>query len=365
MKKIAIIWPVYPWRGGIAHHTSVFAHYLGLDGLTSEVFSFSYQYPSFLYPGKFQKESWENPFPDLKVNYILNTINPITWWHTYRRIVQGKFSVCVFKYWHFYFVPCFLFIAFFLKRKNIKIICIIDNLYAHEGHFLNKVFAKAFFSFVGLSITQSVTVDNQFSDLFPLKNHIMLPHPIYNNFGSPSSQLESRKHLSLPLDKKILLFFGFIRYYKGLDIFLTSMPKIIESIPNIHLVIAGECFWSFKQYEKIILENNLKEFITCHIKYVDSADMPFYFSAADAFIMPYRSATNSGVMEIAKFYELPVLASNMDSFQMYKWYNGLSLVDMEDWFEISSQIKKIFSQKFKKEKSTEWPDFVDQFSRYV
>lgn len=307
MLKIVIIWPIFPWRGGIAHHTNhLVAAFIKMGHLVS-VFSFSRQYPRFLYPGKDQTEPlWSsNPLPEspnISVHQIIDTINPLSWYRTARMVLKQKPDFCLIKYWHPYFVPCFIFIAWILRRKNIPVICIIDNLFPHERHFGDTFLTRILLTQITGAVTQSELVHKQFQGSFSHIPETMIQHPIYDQFGPPVPQKEARHKLQIKSDKKVLLFFWFIRLYKGLDILLSIMPQLIAKYPNIHLIIAGECFGSFEMYQQIIDSLDLSEYITLHVKYIPNTDISNYFGACDLLVMPYRSVTNSGIENIAKIY---------------------------------------------------------------
>lgn len=307
MKKVSIIGPAYPYRWGIAHHTNqLTGAFLNLGFIVS-IFTFSRQYPRFLYPGKDQEEpEWTaNPLPkslNLSVQQLIDTLNPFSWYRTATTIIGDKPDFCIIKYWHPYFVPCFVFILWMLRRKKISVVCIIDNLFPHERHFWDIFLTKLFFTQITAAITQSEIVHNQFQDSFWHIPETMIPHPVYNQFGTPVWQKEAQEILQIPADKKVLLFFWFIRPYKWLDTLLSIMPQLILKYPNIHLIIAGECFGSFKIYQKLIDDLDLYQYITLHLKYILNKDIPNYFGACDLLVMPYRNITNSGIENIWNIY---------------------------------------------------------------
>lgn len=304
---ISIIWPAYPFRWGIAHHTNQFAKTLIKLWYQVSIYTFFRQYPHFLYPGKVQIEPPWTPNPFLKLlnfsfKQVIDTINPVSWYKTAGLIIKEKPDYCVIKYWHPYFSPCFTFIIWILRRHKIPIICIIDNLFPHERHFWDLLLARIFFSQVSSVVTQSMIVHQQFNTFFPHIPENMIYHPIYDQFWPPVSQTIARQKLWLPKDKKILLFFGFIRPYKWLDILLQILPELIQSNPRIHLVIAGECFGSFQIYKNIIEKFKLWNFISLYPYYISNSDIPIYFWVCDLLVMPYRSITNSGIENIGHAY---------------------------------------------------------------
>lgn len=303
MAKIAVIWPVFPWRWWIAHHTNRLINTLFTSHVDVLMVSFLEQFPKFLYPGKSQKEPTESVNPLLmKPNFLLNPLNPITWLITIKFILQKKRNTVIFKYWHPFFVPCFTCIAWFLRRKKVQTVVIIENLLPHERHFWDMLLTRIFFSQIDKFITQSDIVHGEFNESFPGRKEIMIPHPVYDQFGPPVPQDIARDKLNLPRDKTLLLFFGFIRPYKGLDLLLEILPDLIVQRPEIHLVIAGECFGDFQPYQDIIDKYDLKGFVTIHLGYIANEMMPYYFWSCDLLVMPYRHMTNSGIENIWKIY---------------------------------------------------------------
>lgn len=353
MSSVAIIWPAFPYRWGIAHHTNQLADTLIKTGHEVWIFNFSRQYPQFLYPGKHQTEpTWTpNPLsdsPNLSVEHLIDTINPISWYRTAREIIKQKPNYCLIKYWHPYFVPCFTFITWMLRRKKIPVICIIDNLFPHERHFGDTLLTRILFTQITGAVTQSEIVHKQFQSLFSHIPETMIPHPIYSQFWPPVSQEEARQKLQIPADKKVLLFFWFIRPYKGLDILLSIMPQLISEYPNTHLIIAGECFGSFEIYQQIIDAFDLKRHLTVHLKYIRGADIPTYFGACNLLVMPYRSMTNSGIENIGKVYAPCSLLT--------VWLTKSVLLDT---------IIEIFSSDYiKKEDIFNWESYIERLQEF-
>lgn len=305
-KKIVLLAPVYPWRWGIAHHTNRLVNELSRQWYDVSIVSFSQQYPTWLYPGKSQKEaSWTlNPL-SIRPSYILNPLNPITWLRTVRTLQQLQADVVIFRYWHIFFVPCMTVILWLLWKKWRTLrLCIIDNLYPHERKMGDTIWVKIVLSQTDQAITQSSITHQQYQDIV-MKNkppEIMIEHPVYDEFGPKVSMGEARKILGLSQDKTILLFFGFIRPYKWLDILLEAMPEIIQDQPDVHLLIVGEPFWSFQSYQDIIHQHRIESYITTILTYIPSEQIPIYFWVADLLVMPYRSMTNSGIENIGKIY---------------------------------------------------------------
>lgn len=311
--KIAIIWPAYPYRGGIAQAINSFIITLVNKGHVVTLFNFCKLYPEWLYPGKNQFETSDTPDPfvhilPLKKFSILNTLSILSWWRAYRMILNSEASVCFVRYWHPFFIPCLTIISFLLRRKKIQVICIVDNLLPHERLFWDLFFVKILFSQIDKVITQSDIVHEQFIHFFPKINEKMIPLPIYDQFGPPADQISARKYLKIPVDKKnILLFFGFIRPYKGLDTLLTALPIIRESIPDVTLYIVWECFGDFSIYQNIIDNLHIENIISKHLSYIPSEDIKYWLGSCDLLVMPYKTVTNSGVNSAGTYYSKDTL----------------------------------------------------------
>lgn len=299
---ITLLWPAYPWRWWIAHHTNQLANAIVNAGEAVMLFTFSKQYPAFLYPGGEQQEPLGSINP-LKIDAfkILNPVNPITWWTTARAIIHEKPTHCLFQYWHPFFVPSFTVIAWLLKRNNIKTVCIVQTFLPHNRHFGDSWLIRILFSQIEGAILDK-SMYEQFKSFFPSLPYALIQLPVFDQFGEPVDSGTARKYLGLPQDKKILLFFGFIREYKGLDILIKSLPLVLKNHPDVHLVIAGECFWDYQKYQQIILENNLTSYVTSHIGYIPNEEVRYWFWACDLLVMPYRHIINSGVENIGKIY---------------------------------------------------------------
>lgn len=354
MSNVVIIWPCYPYRWGIAHHTNRLADTLIKLWHRVRIFTFSLQYPRFLYPGNHQFEPLWTPSPlpessDLFVKESISTINPFSWYRTARAIVEKNPDFCILRYWHPYFIPCFTFIAWMLRRQNIPVICIIDNLFPHERHFWDTFLIRFFFTQITRAITQSEVVHKQFHAFFPHIPEMMIPHPVYDQFWPVVWQEEARQRLKIPTDRKVLLFFWFIRPYKGLDILLSIMPQLIARYPNIHLIIAGECFGSFKMYQKIIDTFDLSKYITLHIKYIQNTDIPIYFGACDLLVMPYRSMTNSGIENIGHNYAPRILIT--------VWIGECTLFDKVQ--------KSIDHQQVLQKKIVSWNEYISRMLFFI
>lgn len=311
--KIALIGPVFPYRGGIAHHTNKMLEVLRRRGHEVDAITFSRQYPRFLFPGKTQEEPQAGSDVTWEGERLIDSLNPWSWWRTGRKLRERGYDTYLFQYWLPFFGPAYGAIAWLVRRRGrMDLIGIVHNYLPHESRFGDRVLAAMFFRYCKGLITQSTTVQQQIRSAFPNTPCIMQPHPIYENFGNRITQDHAKKLLNVH-SKHILLFFGFIRKYKGLDLLLEAMPEILRRIPDIHLLVAGEYYEDATLYEKVIQQTGIAQHVTMHTEYVPNDEVTVWFSAADVVVLPYRSATNSGIVQIAYNFGVPAIVSNVGS----------------------------------------------------
>ena len=310
-KKVIIIGSAWPLRaGGLATFNERLAKQFMEEGFDTSIYTFSLQYPSFLFPGSTQLS--KEPAPThLKIKACINSINPLNWLILGNELRNIKPDFIVVRFWMPFFGPCLGTILRIVNlNKFTQIICIADNVIPHEKRMGDALLTKYFFSSIHRFVTMSEKV-NQDLKTFTQKPSLNIVHPIYDNFGDIVSKEEARKHLGLPLHEKIILFFGFIRKYKGLDLLLEAMndPRIKEA--NIKLLIAGEFYDNKEQYESIIEKNNLAHSLYLRTEFIDNSEVKYYLGAADFVIQPYKNATQSGVTPLAYHFEKPMLVTNV------------------------------------------------------
>ncbi len=312
--KVIIIGPAHPLRGGgITTFNERLAKQFQDEGHDVSIYSFSLQYPGFLFPGKSQFT--ERPAPEnIKIHTRINSINPFNWLSVGNEIKKNEPAIVVVRYWLPFMGPCLGTILRIVKKnKHTKIICIADNIIPHEKRFGDKPFTRWFIKPVDAFITMSEKV---MADLrtFTSKKALLVPHPLYDNFGEKVNKEAARKNLELPPGPcKVILFFGFIRKYKGLDMLLDAM-KLIANKPegaDIKLIIAGEFYEDRKIYDEQIKTLGIKDQLILHTDFIPDAAVKNYFCAADVVIQPYRNATQSGVTPLAYHFEKPMIVTNV------------------------------------------------------
>ena len=312
--KIIIIGPAYPLRGGgIATFNERLAKEFIDEGFDATIYTFSYQYPSFLFPGKTQYSSEPAP-AGIPIKIKINSVNPFNWLKVGNELKNLKPDMIVVRYWLPFMGPCLGTILRRVKKNHhTKIICIADNILPHEKRPGDKVFTNYFIKPIDGFITMSEKVLEDLKVFAKDKPAKLVPHPLYDNFGAIISKEEARKKLEISKEDKVILFFGFIRKYKGLDILLNAFKKVIEQkkIKNLKLLIAGEFYEDEKNYEALLSDPAIKNNLILHTHFIANSEVKYYLCAADCVIQPYRSATQSGVTPLAYHFEKPMIVTNV------------------------------------------------------
>jgi len=318
-QKIIIIGPAYPLRGGgIATFNERLAKEFIDEGLDTTIYTFSYQYPSFLFPGKTQYSSEAAP-EGIPIKIKINSINPFNWIQVGNELRKLEPDIIVVRYWLPFMGPCLGTILRRVKKNHhTKIICIADNVLPHEKRPGDKMFTKYFIKPVDGFITMSEKVLADLKVFTKNKPAKLVPHPLYDNFGAIIPKEEARKKLGISEEDRVILFFGFIRKYKGLDILLNAFKKVIEEekIKNtvttgLKLLIAGEFYEDEKNYEALLHDPVIKDHLILHTNFIPNNEVKYYLCAADCVIQPYRSATQSGVTPLAYHFEKPMIVTNV------------------------------------------------------
>lgn len=311
-KKVIIIGPAHPLRGGLASFDERLARQFQQEGFDTTIYTFSLQYPNFLFPGTTQYSS--EPAPnDIKIKVCINSVNPLNWLSIGNELKNLEPILIVVRYWLPFMGPCLGTILRQVKKnKKTKVVCIADNVIPHEKRPGDKPFTQYFFKPIDAFITMSEKVMQDLRQ-FTQKPAQQVVHPLYDNFGEALPKPAARKHLGLPEHEKIILFFGFIRKYKGLDLLLESMRllNLQHSTLNIKLLIAGEFYEDKQPYEQQIEQLGIANLLILKTDFIADSEVKFYLSAADFVIQPYKNATQSGVTPLAYHFNKPMLVTNV------------------------------------------------------
>ena len=310
--KIIIVGTSHPYRGGIAAFTDRLATEFVKEDVDIEVVTFKLQYPSFLFPGKTQYSDSKAPegFP---ISRKVNSINPLNWIKVGKEIRKKNPDIVIFTYWMSFFAPCFGKMARVIKRnRHTRCVGLIHNMIPHEKSLLDKLlppyFVKAMDGFVALS--KSVLDDIANLDRHN-KPRVFTPHPLYDHFGEIMDRAEAVKHLNLDPNYRYFLFFGLVRAYKGLDILIDAFADERLRKYSVKLLVAGEFYDDPKPYLEQIKKHDLKDFVIIENQYIKDDDVKYYFNLSEMVVQPYKSATQSGVTQIAYHFEKPMLVTNV------------------------------------------------------
>lgn len=310
-QKILIIGTAFPYRGGIAAYNERLARELQQTAEV-EIWTFTVQYPNFLFPGQSQYST--DPAPaDLTIKRLVNSVNPLNWIKVGRMVKKFAPDLIVVKFWLPFMGPSLGTILRIGKKnkRNTKVVAILDNMIPHEKRFGDVAFSKYFLKPIDAFIAMSQKVLDDLRLFEPTKPASMVPHPIYDNYGPIIPKAEARRHLKLDADQRYILFFGFIRKYKGLDLLLQAMadPRIIKE--NIKLIVAGEFYEDAAPYQQLIADLKLEDWLLMHTDFIANDAVKDYFCAADLVVQPYKSATQSGISQIAYHFEKPMVVTNV------------------------------------------------------
>lgn len=306
--KIAYLSTFYPYRGGIAQFNASLYRKFAEKGHDVRAFTFRRQYPSILFPGQTQLVTENDQADPVPAGRVLDTINPLTYLSASRRIAAWKPDLLIMKFWMPFFAPSLGYVAGKLKRNGTTVISILDNVIPHEKRPGDMMLIRYFLKRNDAFIAMSHSVQKDLLLLNPGAEYRLKPHPLYDHYEPAIDKKEARRRLGLPADKKIILFFGFIRGYKGLDVLIGAMKSLPD---DYHLVIAGEVYGSFDSYQKQVDTLQLSGRISCFTRYITDPEVPLFFSSADVCVLPYKSATQSGITQIAYHYHLPVIATDV------------------------------------------------------
>lgn len=308
--KIVILGTAYPYRGGLATFNERLARQFQEEGHEVEVVTFTLQYPNFLFPGKTQYST--EPAPQgLTIRRALNACNPLSWRKVGKQIQKSAPDLLICCYWMAFFAPAYATVCRLAKRNGkTRCIALVHNLFPHEKTLLDRLLAPLFVhtqdAFVALS--ESVVKDIHAMCDAPATSS---PHPIYDHYGAKMEKADACKALGLAEENNYMLFFGLVRAYKGLDLLLDAFGVLKERFPQLRLLIAGEFYEDEEKYKEQIHRNGLDDRVIIRDEFIPDADLRKYFGAANLIVQPYKSATQSGVTQVAFHFEKPMLVTKV------------------------------------------------------
>ncbi len=345
MSKILIVGPAYPLRGGLATYNERLAREFKTMGHECDILSFSLQYPNFLFPGKTQF-STDAPPQDLTILTAINSVNPFNWLKVGSQIKKAKYDIIIFRYWMSFMAPALGTIARIIKRNNhTRILAITDNIIPHERKFFDTPFTKYFLSQCDGFLTMSQSVLGQLKQLNQHKPATYVAHPMYDMFGPEIAKEAARAKLGLAATEKYLLFFGFIRKYKGLHLLLDAFADERIKALGCKLIIAGEFYEDAQPYLDQIAELGLQDNVILSNDFIPNTEVSNYFCAADVVIQTYLNATQSGVTQIAYFYNKPMIVTNVGGLAELVPDNKVGYVVDVDKTKVADAILRFYNEQ--------------------
>ena len=307
--KIVLVGPFPPFRGGISDLNAALADHLSKRHEIHAI-NFTTQYPKVLFPGKTQFKKGDSA-QEVDSIRCLSSINPFSWRKTAYKIIDIDPDLVLFRFWLPFFAPAFSGVAKKIRKySDATIMAICDNIIPHEERLLDTRLTKRFFGFIDSFIVLSKKVENELLSFVPEAKYKYSPHPIYSIFNNTLSKEQAKAELKLAT-KKVLLFFGLIREYKGLDILINAMEKIKTELEDYTLLIVGECYENENKYTELIKKAGITDNVKCHYSFIPDNEVGKYFSAADVVVLPYKTASQSGIVQIAYHFDTPVIVSNV------------------------------------------------------
>lgn len=365
-KKVIILGTAWPFRGGLAAYNERLANELTNQGMATEIVTFTVQYPSILFPGKTQYSEEPSTFEPIRRK--LSSINPISWWRTANYINAQQPDLVITRYWIPFMGPC-LGTVIRLLNKKIKVICLLDNVIPHEKRIGDSLFTSYFVTPIQKYIAMSQSVMDDLYSFKKTANCALNPHPVFDNFGEKLDQTTAKAELKLDANNDYVLFFGFIRKYKGLDLAIRAFAEWKERLPNKKLLIAGEFYGDAEFYTSIAEELGIKDDIIWHTDFIPDSRVKYYFSACDIVLQPYYSATQSGVTQIAYQFEVPMIVTKVGGLPELVEHGKTGYLVEQDPIDIANHLVRFyekgraaFDEDMKRAKEQfSWKNLVNNF----
>lgn len=309
--RIVICGPAHPYRGGIAAYNERLAQQFLHEGDAAAIYTFKLQYPSFLFPGKSQYDEGYAP-EGVTITRAINSVNPLNWFNIGLRLRRTRPDILILRYWLPFLAPALGFISRIVRtNRHTTIVTIFDNVVPHEKHFGDSILTRFFIRSIHGALVMTRSVENDLRQFTATLPCIVSPHPLFDNYSQPVSRAEAVVHLKLCPAARYILFFGFIRDYKGLDLLLKAMADPGLQDTGIKLIVAGEFYEDEKPYFDLIHKLEISDRIILHTHFISDEEVRYYFSAASLVVQPYKSATQSGVTQVAYHFNRPMVVTDV------------------------------------------------------
>ncbi len=361
-RSIIIVGSAYPLRGGgISTFNERLARAYQDLGDDASIFTFSLQYPTIFFPGTTQYSS-EAPPEGLDIKIRINSINPLTWWKTGREICKLKPDLVIIRFWIPFMAPCLGTIARIIRRAGIKVVAIVDNIIPHERKLLDRKLAQYFVNSIDYFIAMSQSVMDDLEDFDDQKPRKLTVHPLYDNFGEPVSREAALKFLNLEPAYKYILFFGFIRDYKGLDLLLKAFADSRFSSMPVKLLVVGEFYTDAAPYQKLIDEGNIADRVVMQTRFIPNDEVVNYFCAASLVVQPYKDAMQSGITQIAYHFNKPMITTKVGGLSETIADGRVGFVVDPDSHQIADAMHRYFREDLEMEFTTNVEEEKKRFS---
>lgn len=354
--RITILGTAYPFRGGLATFNERLARQFQQEGHKVKVVTFTLQYPSFLFPGKTQFSNEEAP-DDLSIERRLSSVNPLTWISLGKEIRRDSPDILICCYWMAFMAPAFGTVSRLASGNgHTKCIALVHNMFPHEKGLLNKVFSPYFTSSQSGFVALSESVVRDISSLSPDTPKACSPHPVYDHYGERLTKEEACSYLGLDPKDDYMLFFGLVRKYKGLDLLIQTFAKVKDSLPCLKLLVAGEFYDDEKEYRAMIDSLGLADRVIVRNEFIEDALLKYYFGACSLVAQPYRSATQSGVTQVAFHFEKPMLVTNVGGLAEIVHHGKMGYAVSPDPSEIAEALLDYYTH----EREPQFTDYLRQ-----
>ena len=308
--KISIIAPVHPFKGGIADSTEILYRKLKERGNEVDILNFRRQYPDFLFPGKTQYKPITDSSSTIPSERILDSIDPLSWIKAFKKVKNGRPDLVIFRYWMPFFAPCFGTIGLLIKKlTKSKILYLCDNIIPHEKRLADLALTRFALKWADFFIVQSHFVSRELHRIVSNPVFRVVPLPVYETYGKLLDKKTAKKRIGVDAEH-LILFFGIVRKYKGLDILLKAMPEIVKS-HKIKLIIAGDFYEDEDDYFRLIKEFKIDNYVQIYPEFIETQKVRLYFSAADVVVLPYKSASQSGIVQLAYHFNKPCIVTDV------------------------------------------------------
>lgn len=365
--KIVFVGPAHPFRGGIAAFNDKLAEELSLQGHEVIIYTFKLQYPSFLFPGESQYS--DSPkINNIKTIELINSINPLNWISSASKIKKEKADIVISRFWLPFMGPSLGSILRQLKSKKTRVISIVDNAIPHESRPGDKAFTKYFLKGNDAFITLSKEVKKELEGFKTNKEILFTPHPLYDHYGELIDLLEAKKKLNLDQSKKYILFFGLVREYKGLDLLLKAYSETKDLQEEVEIIIAGEYYEKKEKYDSLIESLGIQDKVHQSNGFIPDHEVNLYFSACDLVVQPYKTATQSGVTQVAYHFEKPMIVTNVGGLAEICPDGKVGYISEPNTDNLAEKLEQFFSGDSNRFQSTiqeekekySWSIFIDK-----